>query len=76
VHPLGVMIVEAIGLRCQKCGKSLTAHQRCAACQILIGPGHHETTSIDGLCHACHDYLDRRAERGMSTSTILEDLDD
>ena len=39
--------------RCEIDGIPIKHHLRCADCGILIGPGHIETKSWNGLCASC-----------------------
>ena len=52
--------VESIA-HCAHCGEDvcwldgihLSTHQRCPACQVLVGPRHATTHLQDGLCPSC-----------------------
>lgn len=41
------------------CGLLIETHPRCPQCRILIGPGHLEPYSYDGLCGQCSDRVAR-----------------
>jgi predicted RNA-binding Zn-ribbon protein involved in translation (DUF1610 family) len=59
--------VESIA-HCPNCGEDvcwldgqrLLSHDRCAACQVLVGPHHASTHLRDGLCPSCY----RRRAKG------------
>ncbi len=48
---------------CFTCGEPLRNHPRCRLCTILVGPGHVETTLVDGLCVSCAGFQERRPKR-------------
>ena len=43
------------------CGLPLEGHPQCSQCRILIGPGHIEQYSYDGLCSQCNDRAWKKA---------------
>lgn len=48
---------------CFTCGEPLDTHPRCRVCTILIGPGHIETTMVDGRCSSCLGFQERHPKR-------------
>lgn len=68
--------VESIA-HCARCGEDvcwidgipLSQHQRCAACQVLVGTRHATLYLRDGLCPSCARWL----ERGLPLPEAEED---